>query len=130
MAFNDPIAELLVKIRNAGKAQHRYVDIYTSRIKMSIIQLLKENGFIENFFVNEPKKQVRILLKYTPMRKHVIRGLRRSSTPGLRKYVGSKEIPRIFGGIGLSIISTSQGVMSGDTARKLQVGGEILCQVW
>ncbi len=130
MAFNDPIAELLVNIRNAGSAQHRFVDVHISRMKMSIIQLLKEFGFIENFYVNDAKKMVRILLKYTPQREHVIRGHKRCSTPGLRKHVGCEDIPHVFGGIGLSILSTSQGVMAGETARKLQIGGEILCLVW
>jgi small subunit ribosomal protein S8 len=130
MAFNDPIAELIVKIRNAGAAQHRYVDVHMSRIRVNIIQLLKEQGFIDNFFVNDTKKMVRIILKYTPKREHVIRGMKRFSSPGLRRYVGYRKIPRIFGGIGLSILSTPQGVMDGEKARKLQTGGELLCLVW
>jgi small subunit ribosomal protein S8 len=101
-----------------------------SGMKMSIIKILKEYGFIDSFFVNEAKKMVRVLLRYTPKREHVIRGHRRCSTPGLRKYVNHREIPRVFGGIGLSILSTSQGVMAGDSARKMHIGGEILCQIW
>lgn len=130
MAFNDPIAELLTKIRNAKDAQHRFVDIYFSKIKLKILEILKNHGFIENFLVNEEKRKVRIFLRYTKNRESVIRGLKRISTSGLRQYIGYREIPKVFNGMGLAIISTPHGVVDGETARNLKTGGEIICTVW
>jgi small subunit ribosomal protein S8 len=130
MAFNDPIAELLTKIRNAKDAQHRYVDISHSKIKIKILEILKTHGFIENFLVNEEMRKIRVFLRYTKTRESVIRGLKRISTSGLRRYIGYKEIPNVFNGMGLAILTTPQGVMDGATARNLKAGGEIICTVW
>lgn len=130
MAFNDPIAELLTKVRNASRAQHRYVDISFSKIKIKILEILKNHGFIENFLVNEENHKVRVFLKYNKARESVIQGLDRESTCGLRRYIGYCEIPKVFNGMGIAIVSTPQGVVDGETARNLKVGGELLCTVW
>jgi small subunit ribosomal protein S8 len=130
MAFNDPIAELLTKIRNAKSAQHRYVDLSFSKNKVKILDLLKNHGFIENFLVNEEQFKIRIFLRYTKERNPVIRDLQRISTCGVRRYVGYRDIPRIFNGMGMCIISTPQGILDGETARSLKLGGELLCKVW
>ena len=130
MAFNDPIAELLTKIRNAKGAQHRYVDLSFSRIKVEILGILKSHGFIENFLVNAEQYKVRVFLRYTKARESVINGLTRISKNGLRRYIGYADIPRVFNGMGLAILSTPKGVLDGETARNLKVGGEILCTVW
>ena len=130
MAFNDPIAELLTKIRNAKGAQHRYVDLSFSKIKIKLLEIMKSHGFIENFLVNEESYKVRIFLRYNRNRESVLRGLTRESTCGLRRYIGYSEIPRVFNGMGLAIISTSKGVLDGETARNLKVGGELICTIW
>lgn len=130
MAFNDPIAELLTKIRNAKGAQHRYVDLSFSKIKVKILEILKNHGFIENFLVNEEKFKIRVFLRYTKTRESVINGLTRVSKSGLRRYIGYDRIPRVFNGMGVAIVSTPKGVLDGETARNLKVGGEILCTVW
>ncbi|MDR3624054.1 MAG: 30S ribosomal protein S8 [Chlamydiales bacterium] len=129
---NDPISDLLTRIRNAVLARHRYVDILNSRMAKSIVAILKEQGFIENFMVKEDNKQgvIRVLLKYTEGRRSVINGLRRISKPGLRKYVNHAAIPLVCGGLGISIVSTSKGVLAGHIARKDRAGGELLCYVW
>lgn len=130
MAFNDPIAELLTKIRNAKEAQHRYVDLSHSRIKVKILEILKNHGFIENFLSDEEKHKIRVFLRYTKGRESVIHGLTRISRVGLRRYIGYSDIPRVFNGMGLAVLSTPKGVMDGETARNLKVGGELLCTVW
>lgn len=130
MSFNDPIAELLTKMRNAKSAQHRFVDISFSKIKITILGILKHHGFIENFLVNEEKHKIRVFLRYTRERESIIHGLKRESTCGLRRYLGYQDIPRVFNGMGISILSTPKGVIDGETARNLKVGGEILCSVW
>lgn len=130
MAFNDPIAELLTKVRNAKDAKHRYVDLVFSRMKVKILEILKNHGFIENFLVNEEKHKIRIFLKYTRNREPVITGLKRVSRCGLRRYIGHSSIPRVFNGMGVAIMSTPKGVVDGETARNLKVGGELLCTVW
>ncbi|MCC6127762.1 MAG: 30S ribosomal protein S8 [Chlamydiae bacterium] len=130
MAFNDPIAELLTKIRNAKGAQHRYVDLGFSKIKIKLLEIMKNHGFIENFLVNEELRKVRVFLRYNHQRESVLRGLQRESTCGLRRYVGHQEIPRVFNGMGLAILSTSKGVIDGETARNLKVGGELICTIW
>ncbi|MEI6242855.1 MAG: 30S ribosomal protein S8 [Chlamydiota bacterium] len=128
--FNDPIAELLTNIRNALSAQKRYVDIGVSQMKVRMLEILKEQGFIENFIVSDPKRQVRIFLKYTADRRSVIHGLKRISSPGLRRYVECKKIPRVQGGFGIVILTTSKGILDDRKARELGVGGEILGYVW
>jgi small subunit ribosomal protein S8 len=130
MAFNDPIAELLTKIRNAKGAQHRYVDLSFSKMKIKLLEIMKNHGFIENFLVNEELRKVRVFLRYNRQRESVLRGLQRESTCGLRRYIGYQEIPRVFNGMGLAILSTSKGVVDGETARNLKVGGELICTIW
>lgn len=130
MSFNDPIAELLTRIRNALNAKHRYVDVNTSKMRKRIATILKDEGFIENFIENTQKGKIRIFLKYNKQRNSIIRGIKRVSRPGLRRYVGYNEIPKVFGGIGITILSTSKGVMNGEAARQSKAGGELLCYVW
>ncbi len=128
--MTDPIADMLTRIRNAHNALLPACDIPHSKIKESIAGILKKEGYIHDFAVDgKPAKVIKLKLKYSG-RKPVIEGLRRISTPGLRRYVGSTEIPRVRGGLGVSIVSTSQGVMSGQDARKKNVGGELVCYVW
>jgi small subunit ribosomal protein S8 len=129
-SFNDPIAELLTKIRNAKSAQHRYVDLGTSKIKVTILDILKNFGFIENFLINQEQRKIRVFLKYTRARESVIHDLKRVSKCGRRRYIGYTEIPRVFNGMGVAIMTTPKGVIDGETARNLKVGGEILCEVW
>jgi len=129
MAFNDPIADLLTRIRNAMHAQRRFVDVDLSKMKKSIVQILKENGFIDHYLVDETKKRMRIFLKYTKGRRSVLHGLKRISRPGLRRYVGYEHIP-LEGVFKLPILSTSHGVLDGRKAREMKVGGELLCYIW
>jgi small subunit ribosomal protein S8 len=130
MSFNDPIAELLTKLRNAKNAQHRFVDLSHSKIKIKILEILRLHGFIENFLVNEEMHKIRVFLRYTKEREPVLSGLKRESTSGLRRYIGYHEIPRVFNGMGIAIVSTPKGVIDGEAARNLKVGGELLCTVW
>jgi small subunit ribosomal protein S8 len=130
MALSDPIADLLTRIRNAKLAKHRFVDTSVSKMKLNIIKILQEQGFIENFLVNDEKHKIRIFLKYIQGREPVMQGLKRISSPGLRRYVGYKEIPHVLDGLGVAILSTPNGIVDGETARKQKVGGELLCFVW
>jgi small subunit ribosomal protein S8 len=128
--MTDPIADMLTRIRNAQSALLPGCDIPHSKIKESIAGILKKEGYINDFAVDgKAVKTLKLKLKYNG-RKPVIEGLKRISSPGLRNYVGATEIPRVRGGLGISIISTSQGVMSGQDARKKNAGGEVLCQIW
>ena len=132
-AVSDPLADFLTRIRNAIKAQHRYVDIEWSKMKQTLAEILKNQGFIENFLVkvdDHHRGTIRMFLKYTNGRRPVIQGLKRISKPGLRRYVGHHDIPRFYGNMGLSIVSTSQGVMPGSEASQRGIGGELLCVVW
>jgi small subunit ribosomal protein S8 len=131
MSKTDPIADYLTRIRNAAKAKHRRVDIPSSHLKKAISQILMEKSFISGFKILEDKKQhvLRINLKYHNGQP-VITGLRRISKPGIRLYRGSKELPRVLGGLGIAIISTSKGVMTDVQAKKENVGGEILAYIW
>jgi small subunit ribosomal protein S8 len=130
MTMHDPIADLLTRIRNARTARHRYVDFQPSKIKVNIIKILQEQGFVDNFLVDDEAGKGRVFLKYAHGREPVIQGLKRVSTPGLRRYVNSKRIPKVLGGMGIAIISTPRGVMDGESARKQKLGGELLCLVW
>lgn len=133
MAVSDPVADFLTRIRNAGRAQHRYVEAPWSKLKQAIAEVLKNQGFIENYLVKTDENGrgvMRVFLKYTQDRKPVITGLKRVSKPGLRRYVGHQDIPQFFGNLGLSIVSTSQGLLAGRDAVKNKVGGELLCVVW
>lgn len=134
MAVNDPVADFLTRIRNSIKAQHRFVDLDWSKMRQHLAEILKKQGFIENYLVkvddNHMRGTIRLFLKYSDGRRPVIQGIKRISKPGLRKYVGHQDIPRFYGNMGLSILSTSQGVMAGDEATKRGIGGELLCLVW
>ncbi len=132
MATSDPIADMLTRVRNAIAARHAKVDVPASKLKMEIARILKEEGYIMNFKMADEgaRKMVRIYLKYTPSNEPVISKLVRLSKPGCRVYVNSKEIPRVLGGLGINILTTPQGVMTGAAARKQGVGGELLCQVY
>jgi len=130
--MTDPIADLLTRIRNASLAYHDTVDIPASRIKRDIVQMLKDEGFIQDFqwIKQEPQGVLRVYLKYGPNKERVITGLKRISKPGLRIYAKKHEIPRVLGGLGVAILSTSRGVMTDKQARREGVGGEVLCYVW
>jgi small subunit ribosomal protein S8 len=132
MAISDPIADMLTRIRNAQLARHPKVDVPASKLKMDIARILKEEGFITNFKLAEDgaKRSIRIYLKYTPGSVPLISRIERVSRPGCRVYVGSQEVPRVLGGLGINILTTPKGVMTGASARKENVGGEVLCQVW
>jgi small subunit ribosomal protein S8 len=132
MTTSDPIADMLTRIRNAQLAHHPKVDVPASKLKMEIARILKDEGFIMNFKPAEEgvKKSIRIYLKYTPGNVPVISRIERVSRPGCRVYVGSKDVPRVLGGLGINILTTPRGVMTGMSARKENVGGEVLCQVW
>jgi len=132
MAISDPIADMLTRIRNAQLARHPKVDVPASKLKMDIARILKEEGFITNFKLAEDgaKRSIRIYLKYTPGSVPLISRIERVSRPGCRVYVGSQDVPRVLGGLGINILTTPKGVMTGASARKENVGGEVLCQVW
>jgi small subunit ribosomal protein S8 len=132
VSVNDPIADMLTRIRNACMARHTQVPIPSSKMKLAIARILKSEGFIRDFEVQQgqPCDTIVIHLKYTPDRRPVITGLKRVSKPGLRVYTGRAEIPRVRGGLGLSILSTPKGVMAGHDAWQQHVGGEVLCYVW
>lgn len=133
MAVSDPISDFLTRIRNSGRAQHRFVDVEWSKLKENMTEILKSQGFVESYLVKkdtESRGTIRIFLKYTQTRKPVIQGLKRVSRPGLRRFVGHTDIPSYYGGMGLSIVSTSQGLLAGNEARKRKIGGELLCLVW
>jgi len=130
---SDPVADMLTRVRNAVAARHDFVLMPASKLKVAIARILKQEGFIRDFEVaqdNTPKKTLRIALKYTTKKQSVISGLQRVSKPGLRVYVQKAEIPRVYGGLGVAILSTPQGVMTGRDAWRRRTGGEILCYVW
>lgn len=129
---SDPIADMLTRIRNSIQARHPKVDVPSSRLKMDIARILKDEGYIANYKPVEEgaRKSIRIYLKYTPANLPVISRIERVSRPGSRVYVGSREIPRVLGGMGINILSTPKGLMTGAEARKQGVGGELLCQLW
>jgi small subunit ribosomal protein S8 len=128
----DPIADMLTRVRNAIQARHAKVDVPSSKLKVEIARILKEEGYILNYKLTEegPRKLIRIYLKYALGNQPVISKLQRTSKPGCRVYVGSKDIPRVLGGLGINILTTPKGVMTGAAARKAGVGGELLCSVW
>lgn len=130
--LTDPIADMLTRIRNANSQRHEFVDIPASKIKVSIAEILKDEGYIKDFEVLEDgvSKTIRIALKYINGKERVISGIRRISKPGLRIYVNSTELPRVLGGLGIAIISTSKGIMTDRDARAQKVGGEVICYVW
>ncbi len=132
MAISDPVADMLTKIRNANLAKHEKVDVTTSKLKLQIVKILKNEGYIKNFkkVSKENVNFIRIFLKYDGKQKPIIHGLERISTPGRRVYSGYKEIPRIFNGHGVVVVSTSSGVITGKKATDQKVGGELICSVW
>lgn len=130
--MTDPIADMLTRLRNAIMAKHDSVILPASKIKMAIAQILKEEGFIQNYEVvsDPPRKALRISLKYTGRKEPVLTGLKRVSKPGLRVYAGAGKIPRVYGGLGVAILSTPHGLLTGEQAWRRRLGGEILCYVW
>ena len=132
MVMTDPIADLLTRIRNANLVHHDKVEIPASKIKRAIVQILKDEGFVKDYEVLADGKQgiLRVSLKYGPERDRVITGIKRISKPGLRVYAKLEQLPKVLGGLGIAIISTSQGLMSDKQARKSNLGGEVLAFVW
>jgi small subunit ribosomal protein S8 len=135
MSMTDPVADFLTRLRNAAKAQHHDVTLPSSKLKREVARILKEEGYIEAYEVHpgvdgHPGEELTVTLKYTPERRPVISGLERVSRPGQRTYVDHAHIPRVQGGMGTAIISTSRGVMTGHDARRQGVGGEVVARVW
>ncbi len=132
MSLTDPVADMLTRIRNASGARHEKVLVPSSRLKIRLAEVLKEEGFIKDFIVHEDPKQgaITIFLKYSADRTPAISDIKRVSRPGLRRYVATDEIPRVLNGMGIAILSTSNGVMVDREARKQKVGGELICTVW
>ncbi|HWY43674.1 MAG TPA: 30S ribosomal protein S8 [Candidatus Sulfotelmatobacter sp.] len=129
----DPIADFLTSIRNGAAAKHQRVDVPASKLKSEIARILKEEGYISTFKTvdeNKTHKVLRVFLKYTPDRRSVITGLKRISRPGQRNYVGAMDMKPVVGGLGISIVTTPKGLMTGRAAKKAKVGGELLCEVW
>jgi small subunit ribosomal protein S8 len=129
----DPISDMLTRIRNAAKARHARVELPSSKLKVEIARVLKEEGYISTYKIvddGKTRKALRVFLKYTPDKKSVITDLKRVSRPGSRRYVGTQEIRGVVGGLGISILTTPRGVMTGRAARKGRVGGEVLCEIW
>ena len=130
--ITDPVADMLTRIRNANMVRHEFVLIPWSKMKLAIAKILREEGFVANYEVlkGKPGRVIKIYLRYMDKDQPAITGLKRVSKPGLRAYVGSLEIPRIYGGLGIAIISTSKGIMTGQKAWRQHIGGELLCYVW
>ena len=135
MSMTDPVADYLTRIRNAIRAQHDVVEIPASKLKREMTRILKEQGYIRDFEIeaptpDHPGELIRVTLKYTDERRSAITGLKRVSRPGQRHYVGHTEIPKVLGGMGTAIVSTSRGVMTGHEARDAGVGGEVVAHIW
>jgi small subunit ribosomal protein S8 len=132
MGMTDPIADMFTRIRNANTAYHDQVDIPASKMKEQLARILKEEGFVKDYQVINTGNQgiIRVMMKYGPNRQKVIGGIKRVSKPGLRIYVGTERIPRIFGGLGVVIMSTPKGIMTGKQANQNRTGGEVLGYVW
>jgi len=132
MQMTDIIADMLTRIRNANTAKHETVDIPASKVKKAITDILLEEGYIKSYQIIEDGRQglIRVTLKYGPGKKQIIQGIRRVSKPGLRKYSNCEDMPQVLKGLGIAIVSTSKGIMTGKTARKENVGGEVLAFVW
>lgn len=132
MTMTDPIADMLTRIRNANTVGHETVEIPASKMKKAIAEILKEEGYIEDFDVIDDNKQgiIKVTMKYGANKEKVITGIKKISKPGLKVYAKANDVPRVLGGLGIAIISTSKGVVSDKEARKLGVGGEVICYVW
>lgn len=130
--MTDPVADMLTRIRNATLARHERVEIPGSKLKRALAQILKDEGFIRDFewVADEHQGKIQVFLKYGPQRTKVISGLKRISKPGLRVYAAKDQVPRVLGGLGLAIISTSRGIMTDRQARAAGIGGEVLCYIW
>ncbi len=132
MPVNDPVGDMLTRLRNASRARHDKLVLPSSKLKVEVAKVLKNEGFIADYVTHEKKPQndITLMLKYGPDRTPVITGIKRMSKPGLRRYVAVREIPRVLGGLGISILSTSKGVMVDHEAHKQNVGGELICTVY
>lgn len=132
MSMNDPIADFLTRIRNAGAAKHASCSIGASKVKERLARILADEGYIDSFAVegDGPKRTLTLKLKYSGEGRPIIRGIERVSKPGRRQYRGAEEVPRVLNGLGLSIVSTSRGMVTDSEARRLNVGGEVICNVW
>lgn len=131
MALSDTVADLLTRIRNAKDAKHKYVDVRFSKMNQAIIDVMKDKGFVISSIANEKKHAIRVFLRYEKKtRESVIHGLKRVSRPGIRRYVGYNDIPKVLSGLGTAILSTPTGIVDGEKAREMKVGGELLCLVW
>ncbi|MBK5224564.1 MAG: 30S ribosomal protein S8 [Acidimicrobiia bacterium] len=134
MTMTDPIADMLTRLRNANVAMHDDVAMPSSKVKEALAELLKKEGYIEDYAAadntDRPGRTLSIAMKYSPERARIISGIKRISKPGLRVYTKSDKIPRVLGGLGVAVVSTSQGLMTDREARKRRMGGEILCFVW
>jgi len=132
MAMTDPVADMLTRIRNANTAGHADVEIPASKIKKNIAEILLKEGYIKGFEIveTEPQNIIKIQMKYGPDKKRVISGIKRISKPGLKVYAKKDEVPKVLGGLGIAIISTSNGILTDKQARELGVGGEVVCMVW
>jgi small subunit ribosomal protein S8 len=132
MSMSDPLADMLTRIRNAGMVRYETVDVPMSNLKVGVAKVLRAEGYIKDYQIIEDNKQgiLRIELKYGPHDEIVISGLRRVSKPGLRQYVKADDIPKVLSGLGISILSTSKGIITDREARRLRIGGEILCEAW
>lgn len=132
MVMTDPIADFLTRIRNANMSMHAKVEIPSSKVKVALAEILKSEGYIANYEVKEDDKQgmINIALKYSPEKERVITGLKRISKPGLKVYCKKDNVPKVLGGLGIAVISTSQGMMTDREARAKGLGGEVLCYVW
>ncbi len=132
MTMTDPIADMLTRIRNAVMVKHDYVTIPSSKVKLAIAKVLKDEGFIRDYesFEEGPGRFMKVQLNYTENKEPLLTGLKRISRPGLRVYVQKREIPRVFNGLGIAILSTPKGIMAGQQAWRGQMGGEVLCYVW
>jgi small subunit ribosomal protein S8 len=132
MIISDQIGDMLTRIRNAALVRHDTVEMPASKLKIAVLKILKEEGFIHDFEVvkGKPERLIRVRLKYVENNKSIIGGIERVSKPGLRVYAQHNEIPRVYGGVGVAILSTPRGVITGQQARKQGVGGEVLCYVW
>ena len=132
MSMSDPLADFLTRIRNAGMVRYETVDVPMSNLKVGVAKVLRAEGYIKDYEIIEDNKQgiLRISLKYGPNNELVISGIRRVSKPGLRQYVKADDIPKVLSGLGISILSTSKGVITDREARRLRIGGEILCEAW
>ena len=130
MVMTDPIADMLTRIRNANSAYHEKVEMPASKVKAAVLEILKEEGFVKNFETVNEGKTLKVTLRYGSNKEKVITGIKRISKPGLRVYANKEELPKVLGGLGVAIISTNKGVITDKEARKLGVGGEVLCFVW